>query len=326
MALDEAPRPLGLGTAPGKVILLGEHAVVYGAPALAVPVSAVEARATVWPGAGPLSVRAFYPQREGGAALEVRLDEAPDTDALATAARCTLDFLGLGQPPAWAVDLASTVPTGRGLGSSAATAVALVRALGAAAGRELSAEEAGRLAFEAERVTHGRPSGIDNTVVALGRPIRFERGAHRPLGLRLPLTLLIADSGQPGDTRAMVEGVQLRHARRPAAYGGWFERIRRLVDEATVALAEGDLPRLGRLMNANHLALQAMRVSTPALDRLVAAARGAGALGAKLSGSGGGGIVIALVAPEQAAAVGQAFSAAGAGQVLRTVVEAGPSP
>jgi mevalonate kinase len=220
------------------------------------------------------------------------------------------------------VDLASNVPTGRGMGSSAATAVALVRALARAAGAELDAKTASALAFESEKVTHGSPSGIDNTVVALGRPIRFQRGSATEIAVGQLLTLLVADSGVPGPTRTMVAGVRERRDLRPAAYDAWFARIGGIAEESVAVLARGDVARLGRLMNANHLVLQAMRVSTPGLDRIVGAARLAGALGAKVSGAGGGGVAIALVTPATAAAVTEACLAAGAVQVLRTMIEA----
>jgi mevalonate kinase len=313
--------PLGVATAPGKVILLGEHAVVYGHPALAVPVTAVETRATVWANATPLTIRAHRPLREGGGERVVCAADEPG-DALAVAARAALERLGEHDLPAWTIELASTVPTGRGMGSSAAAAVAIARAVARAVGRPFTDAAAAAVALAAEQVTHGHPSGIDNTVIALGRPLRFRRGEATPLVIPQPFTLLVADSGSDGPTRAMVAGVRERRDQRPDVYDDWFARIGRVADDGASALANGDWPRLGRLMNANHLVLQAMRVSTPRLDQLVGAARLAGALGAKLSGAGGGGVVVALVTPDGAAAVTQALTAAGAVQVLRTVVEA----
>lgn len=322
MSEESVASPLGTGTAPGKVILLGEHAVVYGQPAVALPVTAVEARATVWPADRPLTIHAYLPQREGAGERVLDVTGAAADDALAAAARATLAHLRRTDVPAWWVDLASTVPTGRGMGSSAAIAVALVRALAHAAGTELDAPTASALAYESEKVTHGTPSGIDNSVVALGRPLRFARGIATGIAIGQPLTLLVADTGLPGATRAMVAGVRARRAERPEAYDDWFARIGHMAEEAVPVLARGDLARLGRLMNANHLVLQAMRVSTPGLDRIVGAARLAGALGAKVSGAGGGGVAIALVSPTTAAAVTEACLEAGAVQVLRTLVEA----
>lgn len=129
--------------------------------------------------------------------------------------------------------------------------------------------------------------------------------------------VLAADSGTGGITRDIVAGVRARRQAQPDVYDDWFRRIGRLADEAAGALAEGALHRVGWLMNHNHLILQAMGVSTPRLDTLVAAARGAGALGAKLSGAGGGGVVIALVAPGAEAAVETALRQADAAAVWR---------
>lgn len=315
------PAPLAVATAPGKLILLGEHAVVFGQPALAVPCAAVEARATVWPSEGPLEVASRPPG--GGEPQAVRIADAPVDDLIAATVRAALVARGLapGDAP-WRLTLESTVPIGRGLGSSAAVSVALVKAVCAAAGREATAEEARALAMAGERCAHGQPSGIDPAVVAHGRPIRFHAGVVAPLAIRAPLVLVVADCGEERATRAAVEGVRARRDRQPATYDGWFARIGTLVDEAAAALAAGDPTRLGRLMDANHLVLQAMGVSTPALDRLVGAARGAGALGAKLSGAGGGGICVALVRPDDAAAVAEALRAAGAARVLTTRVDA----
>jgi mevalonate kinase len=313
--------PLASATAPGKIILLGEHAVVYGQPALAVPIQAVEARATVWASQSPLTIRAHFPLRDGGGERTVVVPAEPD-EALAVAVRAALARLGRADLPAWTIELASTVPIGRGMGSSAAAAVVIARAIARALGQPLSERDVSAVALAAETVTHGKPSGIDNTVIALGRPIRFLRGEATPLVISQPMTLLVADSGADGPTRQMVAGVRARRQQQPAVYDDWFERIGRLVDDAATALAGTDLQRLGRLMNTNHLVLQAMRVSTPRLDQLVGAARMAGALGAKLSGAGGGGVVVALVTPDSATAVSQALTTAGASQVLRTVVEA----
>lgn len=321
MTVAEEGGPLGTATAPGKVILLGEHAVVYGQPALAIPVAAVEARATVWPAEGPLTIHAHYPRREGGEEHSVVVADASAADALATAVRAALGPAPSDALPRWSIEVASTVPTGRGMGSSAAIAVALARAVRRAMGEGASDEEIAALALAAERVTHGTPSGIDNTVVALECPIRFHAGRATRLTLPEPLMLLIADSGLPSATADMVAGVRRRREQQPAAHAHWFAQIARLVDDAAAAIARGEAIRLGRLMNTNHLVLQALRVSVPAVDLLVSAAREAGALGAKLSGAGGGGVVIALVTPDTATEVSRALLDAGAEKVLRSVIE-----
>jgi mevalonate kinase len=320
----ELETPLASATAPGKAILLGEHAVVYGYPAIAVPVVAVEARATVWPAAGPFEIRSRLPAGDETTDVVVTVGVSPDEDPLLTAARAAAERAGLNPDrlPEWLVELASTVPMGAGLGSSAAVAVAIVRAVSAAAGAELDDYEVAELAFLAEQRTHGTPSGIDNTVVAYQRPVRFSAGVAEPLAVAQPFTLLVADSGEQGPTAEMVAAVRSRRQQRPQTYRVWFEQVAGLVEKASTAMARGELAPLGWAMNTNHLILQALRVSTPRLDALVAAARVAGALGAKLSGAGGGGIVVALVDQDSVDAVAEAMLASGATRVIRTLVEA----
>lgn len=323
--IDNAPSAttLAVATAPGKVILLGEHAVVYGQPAIALPVQAVEARAVVRTSDRPLTITAHFPAGEGRPPLAIDLADPPPTSPLAAAATAALQHAGRTALSPWAIEITSTIPTGRGLGSSAAVAVALVCAIGQAAGEEWDEATLAALAFVSEKQVHGTPSGIDNTVAAYGRPIRFAQGVARPLAVGAPLTLVIADTGDYGATREIVAAVRERYQTRRAIYDDWFQRIGRLADEAAPAIAEGQVVRLGHLMNSNHLILQALRVSTPALDLLVGAARAAGALGAKLSGSGGGGVVVALSLRDKAAEVAAAMRAAGAVQVIDTTVEPG---
>jgi len=327
MPIIAPPTPsdvLATATAPGKVILLGEHAVVHGQPALAVPCAAVAARAVVHAAGHPCTIRAHFPDGDDREPLDIDLATAAPDVPLAAAALAALEHAGRTARTPWAIEITSTVPCGRGLGSSAAVAVALVQAIGRACGTAEEAEwdeaTVAALSFAAERLAHGTPSGIDNTVIAFGHPIRFAHGEARRLAVGAPLTLLVADSGDLGSTRAAVAGVRARYEARPVAYGDWFRRIGHLVDEASTAIAGGSVIRLGWFMNANHLILQAMEVSTPRLDTLVAAARQAGALGAKLSGAGGGGVVVALATPETAAGVRAALHAAGAAAVWETRV------
>lgn len=313
-------KPLATARAPGKLILLGEHAVVYGRPAIAVPASAVEARVQVRPAAAGLVIEATFPPGAGRLDLAVDVARAPATNPLARAVREALRRAGHEGLPDWRLELSSTVPVGSGMGSSAAVAVALARAVGEALGRPFDAATASAIALEAERRTHGTPSGIDNTVIAMDRPIRFQAGRAADLPVGAALHLLVADSGAAGPTRSVVGAVRRRMERRPEVHDAWFDHIAELVDAAAAALARGEHERLGQLMDENHLLLQALGVSTPLLDDLVDAARSAGALGAKLSGAGGGGVVAALVAPERLEPVTEALGRAGAVQVWHCTV------
>ena len=303
---------LGIGTAPGKVILFGEHAVVYGRPAVAAPVTQVCAMAAVQegvPGAG-LVIRAL------DLGQEVRLDE--DGQPLVEAVRLALRWLDLVEPD-WSVEVSSTIPIASGLGSGAAVSVALVRALAAAAGRDAPAAEVSSIAFEVERLHHGTPSGVDNTVIAYGQPVYFVRGhSPEPFGIRRPFLLTIGDTGISSPTKVAVGDVRARWRADPERYGRLFDLIGAIVVEAREAILAGEPGGLGPLMDANHALLQEIGVSSPELDALVGAARNAGASGAKLCGAGRGGNMIALVTRDRADAVTSALRNAGAVRVIVT--------
>jgi hydroxymethylglutaryl-CoA reductase len=190
---------------------------------------------------------------------------------------------------------AADLPVGVGLGSSAALSVALIRALAKFAGQSLSDAAVCTRAFEIEKIFHGFPSGIDNTVVTYGGLIVFRRGdAVRPAAAARPIPLVIAIGRAPRETQQTVRGLRERWESSPALYEPLFDEIDHLASRAERAIGTGDLPTLGVLMNANHRLLQRLGVSTGELDEMVALARDVGALGAKLTGGGGGGAVICL--------------------------------
>jgi mevalonate kinase len=281
------PTPPGAFTAfgPGKVILLGEHAVVYGGTALAIPLAlGVTAQATPAPAcrfALPAALR-------GATRTQLRRAFA----AVAEAA---------GQPSV-SVSVSSTLPMAVGLGSSAAVAVAVAGALlQAATGRLPSPARLAALAEVMEVVFHGTPSGVDHACSALGVPIAFRRrGAHRrpsirPLTLGRPFELLVALAGNRRPTRTTVASLRERQARWPERYRRLFREVGRVAEEGVRAVEAGDLEALGDAMNVNQGLLGALGVSSPALDGMAAWLREAGALGAKLTGAGGdGGAVVGL--------------------------------
>ncbi len=300
-------------TAPGKIILFGEHAVVYGRPALAVPVFQVYARATVEEGETE-GIWIEAPQIGLAATLEALGHDHP----LAMAVE--LVFRSLGQSPQGQklrLRVDSTIPVASGLGSGAAVSVALIRALSAHLGQLLPDEQVNALAYEIEKIHHGTPSGIDNTVVTYGRAVYFVRGqTPQPFSIRGHFTLIIGDSGIPAPTRQAVADVRRLWQAEPQRYNALFDAIGEIVQEARQALEVGDGVRLGKLMNANHALLQELTVSSEELDALVEAARHAGAWGAKLSGGGRGGNMIALAAPQKAQEVAQALRSKGASNVI----------
>ncbi len=304
-------------SAPGKVILLGEHAVVYGRPALAVPVTLVQATATVAPAANDFWIEAPNVGRR------YRLADAPREDVLALAVNLVLRRAGLPAPAA-RLTVESTIPPASGLGSGAAVCTAVVRALAAAVGLPLDDAAVSALVFETEKVLHGTPSGIDNTVVAYARPVYFVAGRlPLPLTVRRPVDLLIADTGHPSPTRQTVGAVRAAYQRDPARYSSLFDEIAALVERARAVLEGASAEALGPLLNRNQALLAQLAVSSPELEVLIAAALAAGAQGAKLSGGGGGGNLLALVTPATAAPVEAALRAAGAVRVCGTHIGQG---
>lgn len=306
-------------TAPGKIILFGEHAVVYGQPAIAVPVTHVRAEAVIEPARGGEAARILAP----GVGLDTRVDELPLSHPLSVALRGVLSACGIAEPevPPFQLTIQSTIPVAGGMGSGAAVSVAVIRAVSAFFGHPLPDEQVNALAYEVEKLHHGTPSGIDNTVITYARPVYFVRGQPiETFTVPTPFTVVIADTGVPSSTAITVGKVRKGWEADPERFNLWFERVGEIVRAARHAIESGTPLTLGPLMDENHALLQHMGVSSPELERLVEAARGAGALGAKLSGGGGGGNMIGLVEPEAAKGVAEALHAAGAVMTIVTEV------
>lgn len=305
-------------SAPAKVILLGEHAVVYGQPAIAAPVSSLRATVTASaaaPGSG-LSVVG----RDINQTLPVNVAASVVENALALAARLVLDEFHAA-PPDLRLTVRSDIPPASGLGSGAAVSAALMRALAEALGRSLPNERLNALVYEVEKVHHGWPSGIDNTVVVYEQAIFYRRDQPiEPIAIGTPLQLLIGDTGQGALTKVAVGDVRALVLQAPEQYQPVVDSIGQLVVEARHAIEAGDLKALGPLLVQNHALLQTLTVSSPKLDCLVDAAMSAGALGAKLSGGGRGGNMIALVTTATSRQVRRALLLAGAARVFETTV------
>jgi mevalonate kinase len=312
-----------LASAPGKVILFGEHAVVYGRPAIAVPVTEVQATADVQPGAegqGVVVIASDLDQR-------IAVREAGDGDPLASIVRLTLQAMrdvrwkNLDDDPDLTVTVSSTVPIARGMGSGAAVSTAIVRALAKHFSFWLPSQAISDLVYQTEVIYHGTPSGIDNTVVAFEKPVYFVKDATCDIfWVGKPFLLAVADTGIESSTREVVGDLRRRAQAEESLYQPLFDRVGEIAAAARLAMAEGQNEVLGELMDSNHVLLQQLGVSCPELDCLVQAARGGGALGAKLSGAGWGGNIIALVTEETRGRVDMMLRLAGAASVIITEV------
>ncbi|MCY4147019.1 MAG: mevalonate kinase [Chloroflexi bacterium] len=303
----------GTVSASGKAILLGEHAVVYGRPALAIPLPQLRAVADFRQTRQALTV---YAADLSHRPWQWKSDAAASPDPLVRMTALTLAHLGICAPTG-EIKIRSAIPIASGLGSGAAVSAALGRGIAALCRATLANDALNVLVYEVEKLHHGRPSGIDNATVVYEQPVCFQRGQpRRAVKPTRRLDFLLADSGVPALTRESVAAVHQLLRKEPARANSLFDRIADGVVAAQARLASGDERRLGELMTANHEHLRELGVSSPLLDALVSAALQAGASGAKLSGGGRGGHIIALVEPATASAVKKALQSAGAIRVL----------
>ncbi len=269
-----------LGRAGGKTILLGEHAVVYGGTAVAVPVTALELRVLLDTGEGW---------------------RAPtgDTDVLDRALAAILEAAGWDGPSLF-VDVRSTLPLACGLGSSAALCVALARAVLTAQRSEHSLDRLRELANAGERVFHGNPSGVDVATIVLGRPIRFRKGEPpQEIAASGRFDLWIVDTGVRSRTSEVVAGVAQLRAEEAATFEIALRHIADSVAAGLDALDGGDSARMAAAMDHAMEGLRAIDVSHPVIEEVIREGVGNGALSGKLSGAGRGGVVL-LLAPDPA--------------------------
>jgi mevalonate kinase len=306
-------------SAPGKIILFGEHAVVYGRPAIAVPLPSI--RASVEVDALPPKERNGIQVHAPALGTTFLLDEVDRQEPLGLAIHLAIETLQVTYPPNLRMTISSEIPISAGLGSGAAVTVAIIRCLCRHFGRSLSNEKISELAYEVECIYHGTPSGVDNTVISYEKPVYFRKDREVKLfNIQDRFTLLLAHSGQTSSTGEVVRGVRERWEDQQNEYERIFDSIERIVDLAYSALQRGDISLLGPLMDQNQNHLASLRVSSPMLDNLIVEARAAGATGAKLSGAGQGGFMITLVEPGNIETVRQALQSAGAAQVLETTI------
>lgn len=274
-------------TAIGKIILIGEHAVVYGEPSIAIPFPGVSIKTTICETIGPVILECYY--------YRGRLSDSPKA------------VLGLKKViegvtesfneklENFSIHIASTIPPARGMGSSAAVAISTIRALYEFFNRTLTENELLKWAHESEKVVHGSPSGIDAAVVGGERPLYYRKGMpFVSFKINLDAYLVVGDTGREGQTREAVEGVRQFIESKPDEGMELIKELGNLTRLARKSIEDKDAEKLGKAMFKAHIILDKLGVSNDKLNFLVSKALDCGALGAKLTGGGRGGCMIAL--------------------------------
>jgi len=309
---------MGRGSGFGKVILFGEHFVVHGVPGI---VSAIDSTvdAEVKKIVEGITVK---DERKGAKdyTTKKRTQQKESIERMLKTMGIDLEKASLE------ILLGGNLPGFSGIGASAASSVAIARAIAEEFKMDLSDERINEIAYEAEKAYAGIPSGIDNTAATYGGLIWFKRNLSggpdtiEKLSIRKPVEIVMGDTGIVADTKEMVAGVAARKKRNPEKYNPLFKQAEDLAFTARKALEEFDLRKVGKLMNENHRLLQEIEVSCKELDYLVNLAREKGAFGAKLTGGGGGGCMVALTpGKELQEAVATAMEKEGF-KVLRTKI------
>ena len=281
-------------SAAAKIILFGEHAVVYGYPAVAIPIQDVRANAAI-----SIDFSITTPIIEANdLKIRISLDEHT-VPASITHLIKAIDLLNTKvtklPKSGWRLTLWSKIPIGRGLGSSAATGIAVLRALLKAMNKILLPKELIDLSFELEIIHHGTPSGIDNTEISMEMPVLFRKD-REPASIKpcSPVFFVVGDTGISKSTAEVVAQVAAVRNKNVEQYDRIFKQIGQLALEGSRAVKDGDAKKLGHLMNENQAQLEKLNVSSPELDRLIKAAVSHGAIGAKLCGAGKGGCIVAV--------------------------------
>ncbi|WP_077303241.1 mevalonate kinase [Virgibacillus pantothenticus] len=280
-----------IGVAYSKLILIGEHAVVHGQPAIAIPFPLVGVETVIEHLPGPVKIdTTFY---HGSIA------EAPKSlEGIVKCVEETMDYLNIPCQD-MLIRITSSIPPGKGLGSSASVAISVVRSLFAYFDESYTDEELLQLANIAETFAHGAPSGIDTLTITSQSPVWYEK--EHPINfikLSEDFHFVVADSGRVGDTRLAVESVANLLKKAPKRIQRKLERIGKLTHDAKQALEKKGKHILGHMLNEAQKELEALGVSDTGLNRLIDFARQEGALGAKLTGGGNGGCIIALAQNE----------------------------
>ncbi|WEU39705.1 MAG: mevalonate kinase [Candidatus Odinarchaeum yellowstonii] len=310
-------------SAPGKCILTGEHSVVYGLPALAVAIN-MRAKATVKSyekGETFIHAKQFN--------KKIRLPISPDKNIIVDndlqpiyiSVVKTLEFLKINDGVEVHID--SSIPDASGLGSSAAVAVATVKAVSEFFGIHLKENEISSLSLESEKIVHGSPSGIDTTISIYGGGILFKKGSVVKVKTPSDIPLIIGDTLKKRNTGKMVSKVRENYLKYTEIFKPILTAMGRISMQAKKYLEIPELSKLGELLNINQALLESLGVSTVDLEKLVYAAREAGAYGAKLTGAGGGGCIVALAPSDKCETVALKIIEAGGKAYITSVTDTG---
>jgi mevalonate kinase len=306
-----------VASAPAKVILFGEHFVVYGEPAIVLAIDRrvyatvdrrtdkkirVESANMGFSGCfenGRFTVEKGEPQEAGLKFEAIKM-------AAEKIMKMQGEIVGLD------IDINSSIPVGAGLGSSAAVISAVTLATGSLLGAKMSKEDVFRITCETEKYVHGTTSGVDPAISTFGGILLFQMDTgFKPVETKIDIPLVVGDTGVERSTRVQVERVRSMMENHPSVFKLIQQTAKEIVLRAMDALQENDLPTLGELMNINHALLYGMGVSDESLEWLINASRRAGALGAKLTGAGGGGCMVALARNESTEKILDAITGAG---------------
>jgi len=304
-------------SAPAKIILFGEHFVVQGEPAIVVAIDK-RARAVAERRqdtrlrfqSANLNTSCYF---ENGI-FKVELGDAKEARFKFEPVKLAVDkVLAIyGRNVGLDVKIESAIPVAAGLGSSAAVVASVTAAVAALLELKFSKQDIYRVAYEAEKIVHGTPSGVDPAIATFGGALLFQIDTgFKPLEVKTDIPLVIGDTGIERSTRIQVEKVRETMGHFPQITDLLNKTAREIVLRAITALQEDDLETLGRLMNINHALLYGIGASDESVEWLANAARKAGALGAKLTGAGGGGCIVALARTEKLETVSEAIMRAG---------------
>jgi len=303
-------------SAPAKIILFGEHFVVYGEPAVVLAIdkrayASVKMRSDskIYINSADLEISGYFEKNgfiaeRGGQNAELKLK--PIKVAVQKVLERVRKSVGVN------VEIRSSIPVAAGLGSSAAVVAAVAKASSHLLNMELSKENIFNITFESERLVHGTPSGIDPTITTYGGVLLFRKGkVFTRIDVKKDIPLIIGNTEAERSTGGLVSIVRQMQEKYPSIINPIIKAGGKIVFNAVNALENYDFTKLGELMNINHALLCAIGVSTAPLEKLVYAAREAGAYGAKLTGAGGGGCMIALSPPKRTKQVYEAIEKAG---------------